>query len=243
MYINDLHILYYLGFAIVGMIIGQLIDWCNIRMPEYKKILSKDFFKIYLKNFKPKYILMFINAIFYVAILYFYGINDIKTYEYLLLIPILISAFCIDYKKQIIPNRLSLTLLELGLIFTFLEGVSNLNIAIDKIVGLIVGATIFLCITYLGKWISGKDSIGFGDVKLVSSIGLFFGWRTIIAISVISFIIAGIVSLILLMVKKKNANEYIAFGPFIVLTSIIMMFIPVEEMLILLINLVSLIKK
>lgn len=243
MYINDLHILYYLGFGIVGLMIGQLIDWSNIRMPEYKKIFSKDFFKIYLRNFKPKYILMFINAIFYVAILYFYGISDIRTYEYLFLIPILISAFCIDYKKQIIPNRLSLTLLEVGLVFTFVEGVSNLNIAIDKIVGLAVGATIFLCITYLGKWLSGKDSIGFGDVKLISSIGLFFGWRTIIAISVMSFIIAGIASLVLLTIKKKSANEYIAFGPFIVIASIIMMFIPVEEILILLVNLVSLVKK
>lgn len=237
MYINDLHILYYLGFGIIGMIIGQFIDWCNIRMPEYKKIFSKDFFKIYLKNFKPKYILMFINAIFYVAILYFYGISDIRTYEYLFLIPILILAFCIDYKKQIIPNRLSLTLFEAGLIFTFIEGISNLNLAIDKIIGLVVGAAIFLCITYIGKWISGKESIGFGDVKLVSSLGLFFGWRTIIAISIISFIIAGIASLFLLILKKKNANEYIAFGPFIVIASIIMMFVPVEEILMLLINL------
>ena len=47
MYINDLHILYYLGFGIIGIIVGQFIDWCNIRMEEYKNILSKDFFKIY----------------------------------------------------------------------------------------------------------------------------------------------------------------------------------------------------
>ena len=59
MYINDLHILYYLGFGIIGIIVGQFIDWCNIRMSEYKKILSKDFFKIYLKNLKLKYILIF----------------------------------------------------------------------------------------------------------------------------------------------------------------------------------------
>ena len=236
MYINDLHILYYLGFGIIGIIVGQFIDWCNIRMSEYKKILSKDFFKIYLKNLKLKYILIFSVAILYVGILYKYGINDIRTYEFSVLIPILISAFCIDLKKQVLPNRLSLTLLETGLIFSFVEGISNLNIAIDKILGLIIGAIIFLCITYIGKWVSGKDSIGYGDVKLISYLGLFFGWRLIIIISIISFIIAGIVSILLVLIKKKKSNDYIAFGPFIVISSIAMIFIPVEEILISLIG-------
>lgn len=236
MYINDLHILYYLGFGIIGIIVGQFIDWCNFRMLEYKKIISKDFFKIYLKNFKPKYILIFITAIFYVAILYKYGIRDVRTYEYSILISILISAFCIDYKKQIIPHRLSLTLLEVGLVFTFIEGTSDLNIVIDKILGLVCGAVIFLCITYIGRWVSGKDSIGFGDVKLICSIGLFLGLRNVIAVSIVSFVIAGIVSIILLLTKKKNVNEYIAFGPFIVIASIIMIFVPVEEMLSIVIN-------
>lgn len=236
MYINDLHILYYLGFGIIGIIVGQFIDWCNFRMLEYKKIISKDFFKIYLKNFKPKYILIFITAIFYVAILYKYGIRDVRTYEYSILISILISAFWIDYKKQIIPHRLSLTLLEVGLVFTFIEGISNLNIVIDKILGLVCGAVIFLCITYIGRWVSGKDSIGFGDVKLICSIGLFLGLRNVIAVSIVSFVIAGIVSIILLLTKKKNVNEYIAFGPFIVIASIIMIFVPVEEMLSIVIN-------
>ena len=206
MYINDLHILYYLGFGIIGIIVGQFIDW-------------------------SKYILMFITSIFYAYVLYKYGLTDVRTYEYSIFVPILISAFCIDYKKQIIPNRLTLTLFEIGLIFSFIEGISDINIVIDKILGFICGAVIFLCITYIGKWISGKDSIGFGDVKLICSIGLFVGLRNIIFISIISFIIAGVTSIFLLLIKKKKANEYIAFGPFIVIASIIMVFIPIEEMM------------
>lgn len=242
MYINDIHILYYLCFGIVGVIIGQFIDWCNIRLPEYKKVLSKDFFRIYIKNIKPKYILMIINALIYVGILYYYGINDIRTYEYLFLTPILISAFYIDYKSQIIPNRLTLTLLEIGLIFTFINGVSNLNVAIDRIMGFFVGIVIFLIITFLGKLFSGKEAVGFGDVKLISVLGLFFGWRNIIAISIISFLIAAIVSIVLLLVKRKSLNVYIAFGPFIVISSILIMFVPVEEIIMLLVNLRSSVK-
>lgn len=237
MYINDIHILYYLCFGIVGIIVGQLIDWCNLRLPEHKQIFSKDFFGAYMKKFKPKYLLMVVTTYIYIGILYFYGINDIRTYEYLCLTPILICAFCIDYKKQIIPNRLTLTLLEIGLLFAFIQGISNLNIAIDKAVGFLIGMLIMLVITFIGNLISKKESIGFGDIKLISILGLFFGWRNIIAISIISFFIAAIVSLILILTKKKNANEYIAFGPFIVISSIFMIFIPVENILISIISL------
>ena len=96
---------------------------------------------------------------------------------------------------------------------------------------------IFMVITLLSNWISKKEAVGYGDVKLISVLGLFFGWRSIIMVSILSFVIAAIVSLVLLLIKKKNVNEYIAFGPFIVISALITIFIPVEELLILLLNL------
>ncbi len=243
MYINDIHILYYVLFGFIGMIIGQFIDWCVIRLSEYKKVISKDFFKIYLKKLTPKYILMFINAGLFMALLYTYGLSNIKTYTYMLLVPMLITVILIDYKKQIIPNRLTLTIFELGLMFSFIQGISNLNVAIDSLLGMIVGISIFLFITFVGSLISGKEAIGFGDVKLVGAIGLFFGWRSIIAISIISFLIGSIFSIILLLIKKKKTDEYIPFGPFIVISSLIIIFVPFEILLGVVANAISLIKK
>ena len=69
MYINDTHILIYLIVGIIGLIIGQLIDWCNKRMPEYEKVFSKEIFTKYFKHFKPNYLLMVITAIMYVAVI------------------------------------------------------------------------------------------------------------------------------------------------------------------------------
>lgn len=43
----------------------------------------------------------------------------------------LLSAFIIDYKLQIIPNRLNMTMFEIGIILMFLAGIFNANIAID----------------------------------------------------------------------------------------------------------------
>ena len=177
MYINDLHILTYVIAGIIGLIIGQFIDWCNLRLPEYKKVFSKDFFREYLKNCKPKYILMVIVAVSYIALLYFKGLT-IDTIKYMVLIPMLLIAFVIDYRLQIIPNRLTLTIFEFGLIFTFLETIINttvgIGIFVDNILGMLVGGGIFLLITLLGGAIYGKEAMGFGDVKLMGAIRNIF---------------------------------------------------------------------
>ena len=243
MYINDLHILAYLAVGILGLIVGQFIDWCNLRLPEYKKVFSKEFFSEYLKNCRPKYILMIIIAVAYVALLYFKGIT-IDTIKYIILIPMLISAFVIDLKLQIIPNRLTLTIFEVGLVFTFLTTLLNINggidLFIDSVLGMLVGGGIFLIITLIGGAIAGKEAMGFGDVKLMGALGLFFGWRNMILISVMSFLFAAIVSIIILISRKKKFSEYIPFGPFIVVAAIIPMYVSTADLLLILLEIFSL---
>lgn len=243
MYINDLHILTYVIAGIIGLIIGQFIDWCNLRLPEYKKVFSKDFFREYLKNCKPKYILMVIVAVSYIALLYFKALT-IDTIKYMVLIPMLLIAFVIDYRLQIIPNRLTLTIFEFGLIFTFLETILNttvgIGIFVDNILGMLVGGGIFLLITLIGGAIAGKEAMGFGDVKLMGALGLFFGWINMIMISVMAFLFAAIVSIVILIIKRKKFNEYIPFGPFIVVASMIPMYINTPDLMLILLKIFSL---
>ena len=234
MYINDIHILAYVLIGIIGLVVGQIIDYCNKRLPEYKKILSKEFFTEYLKTTKPNYILMLITAVMYVGLLYNFNFT-IDLAKYLLLTPMLLSAFCIDLKLQIIPNRLTLTIFETGLVFTFLSGIIDItmgmNAFIDSMIGMLVGGGIFLLITLIGGAIAGKEAMGFGDVKLMATLGLFLGWVNIIIVSVLSFLLAAIISIGILIVKRKKFNDYIPFGPFIVASSLIVVFTPPELLL------------
>lgn len=233
MYINDINIMYYILVGIVGLFVGQFVDWCNIRLPEYKKVFSKEFFTNYLKHFKPNYLLSFGVAILYIALLYFIGwqpniLNQLDLLKYMVLIPMLLSALMIDLRLQIIPNRLNLTIFEVGLVFTFLQGINNISVGIDMLLGSLVGAGIFLTITLIGGLIAGKEAMGFGDVKLMGAIGLFFGWMNIIAISLIAFLLGAIISIFLLATKKKKTDEYIPFGPFIVIAAFIVMLVPFD---------------
>ena len=209
---------------------GQFSSWCALRMPDYKKVFVREFFTIYLKNEKPRYLYMVVTAILYVAVLFMYGMS-IKTLADLLLIPMLIIALVIDYKFKIIPNRLNLTIFEVGLVYTFVEGIININIAVDMLLGMVVGAGLFLFITWVGSLIAGKEAMGFGDFKFMGALGLFFGWRTTIIISLISFLLGAIIGVILIICRRKKGEEYIPFGPFIVIATIIAMFVPFNILL------------
>lgn len=234
MYVNDVHIACYLGATIVGILVGQLVSWANKRLPEYKSVISKDIITEYKINFKPDYKLMILTAGIYVTLMYAFGIKEtlianLDLIKFLILTPMLLAVFVIDYRLQIIPNRLNLTIFEIGFIFAFLYGLSNVAITINMILGMLAGGGVFLAITLLGGCFYGKEAMGFGDVKLMGALGLYFGLSNIIVITLVSFLIGAILSIVLLVTKIKKSDEYIPFGPFIVLATFISMYVPFEQ--------------
>ena len=245
MYLNDVHIGYYALVAILGLIVGEIVSWANKRLPEYKPVISKDFFIEHKMNFKPNYLLMGIMVVIYVSLLYVIGIKDtlianLDLIKYMILAPMLVSVFSIDYKLQIIPNRLNLTIFEIGLIFAFLYGLSDVAITINMLLGMLAGAGIFLVITLVGGLFYGKEAMGFGDVKLMGALGIVFGLSNIIIITLLSFLIGAVLSIFLLATHIKKSNEYIPFGPFIVLGALISIYVPFETIKMILLQIFTL---
>ena len=245
MYFNDVNIGYYIIVSVLGLFVGEIVNWMNKRLPDEKPIITRGAIKEYKQQFKPNYILMILTAIIYIAILYRFGINksfveNLDLIKYLILTPMLISVFVIDYKLQIIPNRLNLTIFEVGLVFTFLYGLSNVAISINMILGMLAGAGIFLGLTFLGGLIYGKEAMGLGDVKLMGALGLYFGLTNIIIITLLSFLIGAILSIVFLATKIRKMDQYIAFGPFIVIATFITIFVPYNTIVLILLKIFTL---
>lgn len=232
MFINDIHIFIYVFLGILGLLIGRMIELIKINLIKHRKIISVHSIKEYMKNSNPNYKIMISISMLYIALLFAIGIEDkIKLIQFLLLIPLLIMIFDIDCKLQVIPVRLTVLIFELGIFFSCIRGLNNLNTAIELWLGMIFGVGIFLILTVFGNFLLKKETMGFGDVKLIGAIGLFLGWRNIILISVLSFLIASVYSIVLIIVKKikkQEINEYIPFGPFIVIATIIIMLNPLN---------------
>lgn len=235
MYFNNVHILIYVAIFILGLIVGKFCAWCNIQLPERKKIVSKDFFKENKKGLTNNYIFMLLIGTLYICLLYRFGINkenilkNLELIKFIILTPMLVLALFIDIKHRIIPNRINLTILEIGLVISFVYGITNVNMAKEYILGMIVGAGIFAIITLIGGLIYGKEAMGMGDLKFTAVLGLFFGASSIAEISLLAFIIAAISSIVILLLRLivfKSKDEYIAFGPFLSIAAITCIFIP-----------------
>ena len=244
MYFNDVHIIYYIAIAILGAITGKLTNWANYRLPELKKVISLDFFRKQ-KQYRENYLVILTNIILYILILHKFGIQNtitanLEIIKYLILTPMLLSVFVIDYKLQIIPNRLTLTIFRRRLIIGVLYLVSNTGVTINILLGMIRGIGIFILITLLSKLIFGKDSVGLGDVKLMGGLGLYFGLTNIVVISLISFFIAAIISIILLVTKTKTPNQAMSFVPLIVIARIISNLVPINTILSILVKICTL---
>ena len=234
MYINDTHILYYTVFGAIGFIVGCLASWFNTKLPEYKKILSKERYNKLKENIVPNYFIIIANVLIYIALVYVFGIKkdilgNIELLKCLIITPFLLSIIKIDCNCQIIPNRINLTLFEIGLVVLFIQGIFNINLATNMLLGMLIGAGAFMLITVIGGIAAKKDAMGWGDVKLMGALGLLFGFTDIVLIMILSFFIGAIISIVLLILRK--AKEYVPFGPFIVIASFIVMLISNQEII------------
>ena len=228
-----------------GLFVGEFVNWMNKRLSNEKRVFSKEFFTEYKREFKPNYILMIITSIIYIGILYKFGlqktfVENLDLIKYTILTPMLLSVVVIDYKLQIIPNRLNLTIFEIGLVFAFLHSFSDVAVSINMLLGMLAGGGIFLAITLLGGLVYGKEAMGLGDVKLMGALGLYFGLANIVIVSLISFLIGAVLSILLIVFKIKKMDEYIPFGPFIVIGAFITIFVPYTIIVNILLNIFTL---
>ncbi len=191
-----------------------------------------------LKNIDFEYALIFF--ILFVLIVKSYNVLNVITYS--LLFFSLILAFILDYKFMIIPNTSSILILFSGiinLIFNF-----NRENIISSILGFIVGGVTLYIIDFIFEKITKTEGFGFGDMKLLASIGLMFGLKAIIVIMVLSIVFSAIVGIIYLVRNKlwkkdnkKLIDSYLPLGPFIVVSALIICIVPVQNIIFTIISL------
>ncbi len=69
-----------------------------------------------------------------------------------------------------------------------------------------------------------REAMGMGDVKLLAGIGAFLGWKGTLFSVFSSSIVGGIVSVLLILLNKKDWQSRIPYGPYIALGALIWLF-------------------
>jgi leader peptidase (prepilin peptidase) / N-methyltransferase len=124
----------------------------------------------------------------------------------------LIAAAFIDYDTQLLPDRITLPLLWLGL----LANVAGLFVDLPSaVLGAAAGYLLLWSVYWGFKLLAGKEGMGFGDFKLLAAIGAWTGWQVIPLALLVSATLGAVVGLIGMAFAGKDREARIPFGPFL----------------------------
>ena len=127
----------------------------------------------------------------------------------------------IDLEHQIIPDEISLSGIVIGFVFSFfLQGHSWLN----SLLGILLGGGSLLLVAYSYQWLTGKDGMGGGDIKLLAMMGAFLGWKSVLFIVFASSLIGSIVGISIMLIQKKDSKLAIPFGPYLAFGAVLYVF-------------------
>ena len=133
----------------------------------------------------------------------------------IIILGILTLATGIDIKKKLIPNKLVIAGLAA---WGILLAVGYVEITKSKAIEVVVITIILIAAYYLSK-----ESIGFGDVKLLVLLALYLSLSDLIGVALVATISCGIFSGISLLLKKADKKTAIPFAPFLLLGSIVVL--------------------
>jgi len=152
----------------------------------------------------------------------------------------------IDLDHRFIPDEVSLPGIAVGLGVSLLPGGIGLwNAALGALVG---GGILFL-VAWGYERMTGREGMGYGDVKLLAMIGAFLGWQAIPAVIVVASLtgsVAGLLAMfdgrsrrrvrrvqthfgplaVLVSLRRASRRTEIPFGPFLALGALSVLYLP-----------------
>ncbi len=218
---------------VFGLVIGSFLNVCIYRIPLKESIVkSPSHCTMCNEKIKPKdlipvlsYIILkgkcryckgkisvryplieILNAFLYLFCYFRVGL-DVVLFPLLGLCSVLLVMSVIDMDTKEIPNRLVLILLVLGVV----------NVIINPSITIIKAAVGFFAVSVPMLFIAllTGGGMGGGDIKLMAAIGVFLGWSDVLAAFFIACFFAGLIGMLLILVKKKTRKDMIPFGPFL----------------------------
>jgi leader peptidase (prepilin peptidase) / N-methyltransferase len=238
-------------FFLLGGIIGSFLNVCIYRLPRSKSIVSppsacpqcakpiKFYDNVPLISYlvlkgKCRYcgarisvrypVVEFIAGFLFLWLYRQLGLS-FELFVFLFFICTLIVISFIDLEYKIIPDVLSIGGIVAGLLFavvrplfSYLEPRFNI---LDGLYGVLLGGGILFAIAWAYQFVTKREGMGGGDIKLLAMIGSFCGIKGVIFSLVSGSLLGTLVGIPLMLAKGENSKYAIPFGPFLSLGAVI----------------------
>ncbi|MEJ2697346.1 MAG: prepilin peptidase [Candidatus Sulfobium sp.] len=176
-----------------------------------------------------------LNAFFYAAALWRYG-PGWDFVIYCLLLSALIVVTFIDLEFLIIPDRITLPGIPVGLAAGCLllpDPFMRANLLGYKasLIGAAGGFIFYFLMAELSIRLFKKEGMGGGDIKLMAMIGGFMGWKSVILTTFAGSLLGSAGGIALMVARGKGRGTLIPFGPFLAVGAVISLFFGQEILL------------
>ncbi|CBE70074.1 Type 4 prepilin-like proteins leader peptide processing enzyme [Candidatus Methylomirabilis oxygeniifera] len=159
-------------------------------------------------------------GLYFTTVLHF-GIAT-RTVFLLLFLSVLVVITFIDLDHGIIPHILSLPGIPIGLVASLLTFDPP---PFEAATGALVGAGLVYLVAVYAEVAFQQESMGGGDVNLLSMIGAFLGWRLMLVSFGVAVIAGACLSLALIASRVLSRKDRIPFGPFLALGAVVALFV------------------
>ncbi len=240
---------------ILGLVLGSFANVCIYRMPRNLSVIKPNshctncnkFIKWYDNIPVISYIILrgkcrncgskisfiypaveLICGLLFLSMYFLFGFSYIL-FPFCMFVFSLLVITVIDFDFQIIPDEISFFLIILGLLVSFLNpilGDTALQRILNSFLGFLVGGGSLLIVAIIGKWIFGKDAMGGGDIKIMAGVGTFIGWDKVLFSIFIACLLGSIVGIFMMLLKKIGKRQEIPFGPYLAISSFLVLFLP-----------------
>lgn len=160
------------------------------------------------------------TALLFVSCAWVFGAS-LQCFAAMVLCAVLVALTGIDLDTQLLPDQLTLPLLWLGLLLN----VGGLFVRLpDAVIGAAAGYLVLWSVYWLFKLATGREGMGYGDFKLLGALGAWFGWQALPVLLLVSAVVGSVIGIAILVVQKKGRQTAIAFGPYLALAGLIVLF-------------------
>ncbi|MBE9485924.1 MAG: prepilin peptidase [Desulfuromonadales bacterium] len=239
---------FFLGTAFVlGSVIGSFLNVCIYRIPAGKSIVSPPSSCPHcghrIRWFQNVPILSYLFLLgkcagcgqqislrypliealtggLFVLVLYSFGLIP-ATPVYWLFVAVLVVITFIDLDHQIIPDVISLPGIVVGFLCSFFIPWMPW---LDSLLGILIGGGILFLIAWGYEFLTKREGMGGGDIKLLAMLGAFLGWKAIFPMVFLASLAGTVIGLPLMVLQKKDSKLALPFGPFLALAALVHLF-------------------
>ena len=127
----------------------------------------------------------------------------------------------IDLDHRLIPDAISLPGILIGFLLSFLAvtpGVWN------SLLGIVIGGGSLYLVAVVYEFVTKREGMGGGDVKLLAMIGAWLGWKAVLFTLFFSSLTGSLVGGALMVARKEDGKLAIPFGPFLTFSAMAYVF-------------------